>query len=100
MIDCAKLSSFLRTNLVNMKHEGRWATIFKIFVLSFYKDRRRKGTKPFAMFDAGVQDILHVGQARVSYNGPVPQCARAPLHPSLKPAHYISRGDQLCHCFE
>src|SRR5487761_394696 len=47
------------------------------------------------MLDARVEHILHVGKAGMSEDRAIPQRARSPFHPALKPADYISDLDLL-----
>src|SRR5262249_35016848 len=75
--------------------ERRGMAVFEIFALAFFKNGRRKWTKPFALLDACVQDVFHAGQAWMRQYGAVAQSARPPLHASLKPAYDVAGCDLL-----
>jgi hypothetical protein len=42
-----------------------------------------------------VQNVFHVGAARIGQNGSVSERAGAPFHPALKPADHFSIGNCL-----
>ncbi len=70
--------------------------MLEIFVLMIRENRRGKGTKPFAMLDARVENVLHVRQTGMGEDGAVAtEGARTPLHAALEPADDISRGRDL-----
>ena len=53
--------------------------LFEKFAGSLGQDRRRKGTKDFAVLDPAIEDVLHIRAARVSQNTAVAQSARTPF---------------------
>jgi hypothetical protein len=74
--------------------------VLEVFVLVIGHDGRRKGTKPLAVLDARVENILHVGQAGMGDDRAIAERARAPLHAPLKPADHIAGRDLLGTFFE
>ena len=64
--------------------------VLKIFVLRLGQNRRRKRTKPLAMLDARVQNILHARQAGMRHDGTIAERARTPFHAALKPSDDIA----------
>ena len=68
--------------------------------LTFLQDRRSERTKPFAMFDPGVENVLHVRKAGMSEDRTIAQRTRSPFHPALKPSDDISVLDLFARRFE
>src|SRR5579863_6694014 len=97
VIDGGQLGAFLGTNLIDMQHERRWVIVLEVFALAFLENRGRKWTKPFALLDARIQNILHSWQAGMSEYGAVAERTRTPFHAALKPAYNIARCDILGH---
>ncbi len=64
--------------------------MLEILGLVLGQDRGRERAKPFPMFDARVEDIFHVGQAGMCDDRAIPERARSPFHPPLKPTDYVS----------
>ncbi len=83
-----------------MQHEWRRMIVLEVFVLMVGHDGRREGPEPFAVLDAGVQDIFHIGQARMRHDRAIAEGARSPLHAALKPSDNISGRDLVCHLAE
>ena len=63
--------------------------VLEIFVLRFGENRRREGAKPFAMLDAGVEHIFHVGQAGMRHDRTIAERARSPFHAALEPSDHV-----------
>ena len=74
--------------------------VLEIFMLMIGHDRRRERPEPLAMLDAGVENVLHVGQAGMRNDRAIAQRTRAPFHPALKPADHIAGGDLVGHLVE
>src|SRR5260370_286438 len=60
--------------------------MFKIVAHVFGKNRRSKRTKRLALLNSVVENIFHVGAARVNNNRTIAQRARSKFHPALKPS--------------
>ena len=56
--------------------------------------RRRERPERFAPLDLGVEDLLHVGAARIADDRAVAERARPPFHAALKPADDLAVGDR------
>src|ERR1700733_1832820 len=57
------------------------------------ENRWREWAKNFAMLDAAIENVFHVGPPRISDDAAITQRARAPLGASLKPAQNFPLGD-------
>ena len=85
--DGRELGAFFFPDLEDFHHVGNVVVLLEPFADRFPQDGGSEGPKGFAPFDLGVQDVLHVGAARVAQDGTVAQSAWAPLHAPLEPAH-------------
>ena len=56
------------------------------------KGRKERNERTGAL-DLEVQDVFHVGAARVADDAAIAQRARAPLHAALEPADHLATGD-------
>ena len=79
-------SAFCFAHLKDLHHKGNVILLFEPFSDRFAQNRRCEGTKRFAVFNFGVQNLFHVGATRVAQNGTIPERARAPFHSPLEPA--------------
>src|SRR5437899_2707794 len=70
-------------------------SFFEIVADSLEQDRRREGTEGLAVLYPTVQEILHVGPARIHDDTAVAQSPRPPFHSSLEPTYDFSFGNPL-----
>ena len=87
------LVTLFRTHRVGQRHEGRSVRLLKVFAGGFCENGRRKWAKGFAVFDAPVEDFLHLRTARVGDNAAIAKRARTPFGAALKPAEDFSIRD-------
>ena len=76
------------------KHEaGRVVLLRVLELVKFFdpldQDGRREGAIGLPELDLGVDDVLHVGAARVGQDAPVAQRARSPFEAALGPADHL-----------
>lgn len=93
--DSRELRAFLFADLEDFHHVGDVVVLLEPVGDAFAQNGRRERAEAFASFDLGVQDIFHVGPARVAQDGAITEGARAPFHPALEPAYDLSVGNGL-----
>src|SRR5215207_490461 len=86
--DRGYLGAPLLPHLVDHQHRRRGVRLLEVVADALFENGRREGAEGLALLDALVEDLLHVGAARVYYDGAVAEGARAELHPPLEPAHH------------
>ena len=79
-----------RQNVVHLNHERIRIGLIKVVASRLLQDRRRKRPELLAMLDAGIQDVLHIGAARIGDNAAIAKRPRSPFHPALKPAQHVA----------
>lgn len=93
MADRGNERAFLRANLENLHHERDVVVGLEPIRDKFAQDRGSKGAKGFATLDFGIEDVLHVGAARVAEDGAIAKGARAPFEAALEPANDFAFAD-------
>ena len=78
------------------QHEGRVFLAFEYLFRPLRQNDRREGAERLAMFYAAVQDVLHLGLARVGEQAAVAERAGPEFGAALKPADHALFGQQLC----
>src|SRR5690349_6418 len=87
------LVPFLRAHAVSQRHKRRSVRLLEILRRSLRKDGRRKRAKYFTVLDAAVENFLHFRTPRVGDDTAIAQRPRPPFGAALKPAEYLSIGD-------
>src|ERR1700733_10005278 len=85
--------AFVRAHRIGKRHEWRRVRPFEKFADSFFSDGRCERTEYLAVFNAAIQNFLHLGSARVRQDAAIAQRAGSPLRRTLKPADDFSGGD-------
>src|SRR5579862_7889615 len=67
--------------------------MLEVLMLVVSHDRRRKGTKPFPVLDASIEDVFHVGQSGMGNDRAVAKGTWPPFHAALKPSNNVPSGD-------
>ena len=80
-------------DLVDLEHERHVVVGLEPVGDALAQDRGREGAERLAALDLVVEDVLHVGPARVAQDRAVAERARAPLHATLEPADDLAVGD-------
>src|SRR6266540_2780744 len=95
VVDGGNLAALLCARLVDEDHERRAVVLLVPLARLIGEYRRRERTKPLAVLDPRVEDVLHVGPARVGDDRAVAERARSELHPPLEPADDVAGRDSL-----
>src|ERR1039457_1634193 len=72
--------------------------LLKVVSDTLFKNRRSKGAKGLALLDPSIQDVLHLGAARVDDDAPIAESPWPKLHPALEPTHDLPISDSLRCC--
>ena len=83
----------LRPHGVGQGHERRRGRSLEVVAGRLLKDRGGKRPERLPVLDPAVEDVLHLGTARVHHDAAVAERPRPPLHPPLEPADDLSAGD-------
>src|SRR5262245_10263862 len=76
-------------------HRRPWHLRVEVGGSCFFEDAGGERAEPLAVFDPGVEDVLHVWAAGVGEDAAIAQGAWAPLHAALEPAYHFAIGDEL-----
>src|ERR1035441_10036149 len=85
-------------DLIDHKHRRRPMGLLKVVSDTLFKDRRSKGTEWFAFLNTSIQDVLHLGAARVDDDAAIAESPWPKLHPALEPTHDLPISDSLRCC--
>ena len=77
------------------QHERRVLLAFEYLPDPFGQHDRRERTERLAVLDAAVENILHLGLARVGQQAAIAERARPELGTALKPADHLLIGEQF-----
>src|SRR5208282_696603 len=72
--------------------------LLKVVSDTLFKDRRSKRAEGLALLDPGIQDVLHLGAARVDDDATIAESPWPKLHPSLEPTYDLPISDSLRGC--
>src|ERR1019366_337545 len=72
--------------------------LLKVVSDTLFEDRRSKGAEGLALLDSGIQDVLHLGAARVDNDATIAESPRPKLHPTLEPTDDLPISDSLRRC--
>ena len=95
MRDGGDLLALLRLDLEDLHHERHVVVGLEPVLHRVAQDGGRERPEGFAALDLEVEDILHVGAARIAQDRTVAKRARPPLHAALEPADHLALGDRL-----
>ncbi len=87
-------SALVGAHLEDLHHERHVIVLLEPFGDVLAQDARRERPERFAALDLEVEDVLHVGPARVAEDGAVAERARPPFHAALEPADDAPVGDR------
>ena len=94
MCDRRQHRAFIRPHRIHLLHERVGGCIHEVFVQSFLENGRREGAEFLAELDLGIDEIAHIRATRIGEDAAVTQCARAPFHAPLEPAHHVAVRDE------
>ena len=86
---CGDQGALGLADLVDLHHERHVAVLLEPFAHGALQHGGGEGAEGLAALDLQVQDVFHVGTARVADDGAVAQGARAPFHAALEPADAV-----------
>src|ERR1041385_1979520 len=84
-------------DLEHLHHERNVIIFLEPFRDMLSQDRWGKRAKGFAAFYLGIQNVAHVGPARIAQNRSIAERSWSPLHPPLEPSDNGPLGDRGCH---
>src|SRR5580704_7214187 len=67
-------------------HKRRWIRFLKPLASFFGEDRRCERPENFAMLDAAIESVFHLGAARIGYDAAIAERAGSPFSAALEPA--------------
>src|SRR5258705_6974497 len=86
----------LRSDVLGDQHERRILLALEDLLCPLSQHDRRERPKCLPVFDPLVQNILHLGLARVRKQAAVAERARSELGAALKPADHALVSEQFC----
>ncbi len=87
------LQPLLRADLVDLHHEWHVAGFLEPVGRVLAQHRGRERPEAFAPLDLEIQDVLHIGTARIADDRPIAERARPPFHPTLEPSDDVAACD-------
>src|SRR5688500_17960410 len=81
-------------DLEHLHHEGNVVIDQEPIRHRVAQHRRSERPERLPQLDLGVEELTHVGAARITENGPVSERPGAELHPTLEPPDHLSLGDR------
>ena len=89
------LSFHAGLHVLRHQHERRVARPFEYLVGAFFEHDRRERPERLPVLHPLVQDVLHLGGARIGQDAAVAERARAELGAALEPADHVAFGQYL-----